>query len=327
MPRQRNKPAAAQVQIFSAFEKLSLTSLKNIYESKIKYDTKMTEFRTQFAAIERHNKTLDAEYEATEKRKYSELKSWHRDRIEPIIKKRQALWEQLESRQHSFVGGILRVTRWYPDQGHYRGRKLRLDTERETQKIIEDFELTFFSERLEREMKERDGYRTTEPEVARPVHQPLPRRPSDDLFFLMLGTRLRIDMSKLDVNRIRTLIADRESQRLSEKEKENELRARASENEQETRRQAQRYQRKLIEQIQVFPDCPYCNGPLSKSETHLDHIYPVSKGGQSVGRNLVFVCISCNLEKKNKTLRQFILSTGLDEAGIYKRLEKLGKDF
>lgn len=76
--------------------------------------------------------------------------------------------------------------------------------------------------------------------------------------------------------------------------------------------------------------CPYCGIKLNyniKQDVHLDHIYPVSKGGMSTRKNLVYVCCDCNLKKSNLTLRGFIKKYGLDRNRIEMMLEELGKDF
>lgn len=76
--------------------------------------------------------------------------------------------------------------------------------------------------------------------------------------------------------------------------------------------------------------CPYCGIKLNynnKQDIHLDHIYPLSKGGMSTRKNLVYVCGSCNLKKSNLTLRGFIKKYSLDRDKIEMMLEELGKDF
>lgn len=71
--------------------------------------------------------------------------------------------------------------------------------------------------------------------------------------------------------------------------------------------------------------CPYCNEKLTNP--HLDHIYPISKGGGSSSTNLVYVCQTCNLKKSDLTLRNFIKKFDLDKERIEDTLEELGKDF
>ncbi len=72
--------------------------------------------------------------------------------------------------------------------------------------------------------------------------------------------------------------------------------------------------------------CPYC-GKAVGSDAHLDHIYPVSKGGLSVRSNLVFVCLGCNQKKSDMTLTSFVKARNLDREAIESRLHQLKKDF
>lgn len=101
-----------------------------------------------------------------------------------------------------------------------------------------------------------------------------------------------------------------------------ELRAAAAANSNETRKVGSSVKRKLTRQ----PWCPYCGGPLG-SDPHADHIYPVSKGGRSVPRNMVYVCSECNARKRNLTLHGFMRKYDLDRAAIEVRLEELGKEY
>jgi len=83
-------------------------------------------------------------------------------------------------------------------------------------------------------------------------------------------------------------------------------------------------------QCNKFSSCPYCNSSFESkkldSTIHLDHIYPVSKGGHSVAENLVFICSSCNSEKSNLTLAIFCDRYGYDRENVTKTLLKLGKE-
>ena len=72
--------------------------------------------------------------------------------------------------------------------------------------------------------------------------------------------------------------------------------------------------------------CPYCDQPLG-NDYHADHIYPVSKGGQSRPENMVNVCARCNMEKSNLTLVKFIQLKGLNRERIEGNLQLLGKEF
>lgn len=73
-------------------------------------------------------------------------------------------------------------------------------------------------------------------------------------------------------------------------------------------------------------NCPYC-GTYITSTAHADHIYPLSKGGESVVKNMVYVCSSCNLKKKDLTLNKFIDKFDLDRDEIFDRLKLLKKDY
>lgn len=73
-------------------------------------------------------------------------------------------------------------------------------------------------------------------------------------------------------------------------------------------------------------DCPYC-GFLIVGAIHADHIYPVSKGGESTKKNMVLVCADCNSKKSALTLQAFIKKHNLNRDEIESRLSSLGKDF
>lgn len=72
--------------------------------------------------------------------------------------------------------------------------------------------------------------------------------------------------------------------------------------------------------------CPYCEGELG-NEMHADHIYPLSKGGLSVSSNMVFVCVACNLKKRDMTLSAFMKKFDLVRVDVEKRLDQLGKEY
>lgn len=101
-----------------------------------------------------------------------------------------------------------------------------------------------------------------------------------------------------------------------------ELRAAAAAGVIETRKVGSSVKRRLVKQ----PWCPYCGGLLG-SNPHADHIYPVSKGGRSVPKNMVYVCSACNGMKRTLTLTGFIRKNGLNRVAIEQRLEELGKEY
>jgi 5-methylcytosine-specific restriction endonuclease McrA len=71
-------------------------------------------------------------------------------------------------------------------------------------------------------------------------------------------------------------------------------------------------------------ECPYCGNSLG-SNPHLDHIYPVSKGGLSIVENLIWCCSTCNSLKTDKGLIQFINERKLKLEQVVSLLHSLGK--
>jgi 5-methylcytosine-specific restriction endonuclease McrA len=82
----------------------------------------------------------------------------------------------------------------------------------------------------------------------------------------------------------------------------------------------------LKEQMSIDSHCPYCGRDMGDGP-HCDHIYPVSKGGLSTPKNMVYICSDCNLKKTDLTLTQFIKKYNFLRVEIERRLGKLGKDY
>lgn len=51
--------------------------------------------------------------------------------------------------------------------------------------------------------------------------------------------------------------------------------------------------------------CMYCKWTISFHTCHIDHIHPVSKGGEHYLYNIALTCSTCNLTKGARTLRRF----------------------
>ena len=81
--------------------------------------------------------------------------------------------------------------------------------------------------------------------------------------------------------------------------------------------------RLLMADIPVTIHCPYCENEIK--EKHLDHIVPVVRGGRPLRGNLVWVCVACNLRKRDLTLLEFADRFDLDYMAIVRRLQSLGK--
>ena len=52
--------------------------------------------------------------------------------------------------------------------------------------------------------------------------------------------------------------------------------------------------------------CHYCEKQLTRFSATLDHIQPVSEGGDNSFRNLITACLHCNAERGNKPVMDFI---------------------
>lgn len=54
--------------------------------------------------------------------------------------------------------------------------------------------------------------------------------------------------------------------------------------------------------------CYYCSKELTKEETTMDHIVPLSRGGRSTRGNVVVSCKPCNSMKQDQTAVDLLLS-------------------
>lgn len=95
--------------------------------------------------------------------------------------------------------------------------------------------------------------------------------------------------------------------------------------EDKSRNVGQSLMKRMREEVSLPFYCNYCSQKTLKKDIHIDHINPVSNGGLSVERNLIPICKTCNLEKKDLSLRKFSKSKGLDYEEICDRLENQDK--
>lgn len=54
--------------------------------------------------------------------------------------------------------------------------------------------------------------------------------------------------------------------------------------------------------------CFYCDGDLGQGE--IEHLTPLSRGGDNYWHNLVWSCTKCNSEKRSKTLEEYAIKKG-----------------
>jgi hypothetical protein len=151
--------------------------------------------------------------------------------------------------------------------------------------------------------------------------------PKDHMVMAIGGLKVEVHFSDIDLDYLNNLIDARYVEVRQRNETLDELKARAANNELETRRLAERFRRNIQKQLSILDCCPYCAKLLAYDNTHQDHIYPVSKGGQSRLKNLVFICSRCNIRKSDSTLRSFIEQQEFSMTAVYERLTLLQKEF
>jgi len=93
-----------------------------------------------------------------------------------------------------------------------------------------------------------------------------------------------------------------------------------------SRKLASKVKSALRKQLDIDPYCPYC-GKKMIDEPHCDHIYPLSKGGLSIPKNMIFICSDCNQKKSGLTLNQFIKKYNLLRFDIEEKLDRHNKDY
>lgn len=69
----------------------------------------------------------------------------------------------------------------------------------------------------------------------------------------------------------------------------------------------------LIEQLYNQSNCTYCAELTESSQRVIDHIQPLSKGGQHSSINLAMCCRRCNNKKKDLPLHEFIQRLALEK--------------
>jgi hypothetical protein len=143
------------------------------------------------------------------------------------------------------------------------------------------------------------------------------------------GVSYYVYFNTININLIEEYIKKIYDKEIDRKKILDELKAKGAKNDSETRKIAESFKRKypLSKQLNTLKDCPYCNNYLDKNNAHLEHIYPVSKGGKSSSKNLVWVCASCNLKKKNMTLNSFIKKYEMKRMVIEINLDFLDKEY
>ncbi len=130
--------------------------------------------------------------------------------------------------------------------------------------------------------------------------------------------------NELEVSKIRN--AELKIEKEQQKDAENKrIKALAAAHTGKTRQLATTVKNQLKQQLAVLSGCPYCGGSLGESP-HADHIYPVAKGGLSTEKNMIYVCQQCNMQKRDKTVLEFVSEDSkLDLSQVISNIRKLGK--
>ena len=61
-----------------------------------------------------------------------------------------------------------------------------------------------------------------------------------------------------------------------------------------------------LQKLHHDPHCLYCRRRLREWSSTIDHIVPVSQGGEDAPENLALCCVKCNACKDNRSLSQWI---------------------
>lgn len=282
-----------------SWKALQLKDLKRLQKVLAKHHARVAEHQEELRRIEMENEAHAQQNRRTEFMRERLLK----EQVEPLERKRRSLEEQLRKHTIAFF-----IPKFLSDSIDYNGERYRRQP---GARLAAEHARTVSALKVARDSH--DALRLIE--MVR-----LPTAVPSDTRFSVGGARFRIDLDEIDSTELATLIE-------SGQDKADSLRARASANERETRSQAKKFRRDLHRQLEVVPACPYCGGSLDESNAHLDHIYPVSKGGKSTSKNLVFVCVPCNRDKKTMTLRSFLKERGRSEVAVHTWLEALKKEF
>lgn len=175
----------------------------------------------------------------------------------------------------------------------------------------------------------------------------LPERPNSEVELKKGSMTEKINFLDKDFNI--NIVKNVLERKIEKRTKYELVQALAAAHQNETRSLAEQIKKDLHIQMKILNVCPYCEKPFGQVvpanspqeplfdqtegdeikyiNAHADHIYPVSKGGLSTRKNMVYICSTCNMKKSDKTLREFIKENNLDRDKIEKNLELLKKSF
>jgi len=306
----------------TSIAKLSISDLTKIKNSRDKYLEKYQIYQNELKEILERNERI----KALNLRNQAEFDRWLKEvetkKIYPINNQIRNIILKIKEHEVGILGGLWRET------VELCGIKVaQKDATQLREYQVEHQRLSFELERYESKINQVSNKLDEKIMATERVPQAL----KETTTLLINGIRMRINFNEKIFDGLDQLLIEKISSRNQSKEAEqerlNQLKARATEKEEEVRSQMQKYRGDYSKQIKLVRECPYCGKILSKSDAHMDHIYPVAKGGQSVRSNLVFVCSRCNQKKGKLTLNNFIRKNEYDQSLVEKRLKKLNKDF
>jgi 5-methylcytosine-specific restriction endonuclease McrA len=298
-------PYKSKVPKAKSIKGLDLKDLLKIRRSYAAYLLKQQAYEIEWAAIGEYNRdSFQKNFEIAEAEAI-----WDRTHLTPLHELQQRIDDALATCKVGMIGGLVF------DYVEYKGQRYRRS---QAEGLIK------------RAVKEAAAIKevlANKPKFSSPPKKPWPKMPTGETNLTIGGAKIKFSFREIDREELDQLINQAESRKKETELKVDELHARLASSENEVRKQAQKFRRDLHKQLQVISVCPYCSGDVKDGNAHLDHIYPVSKGGKSIAKNLVFVCAQCNQDKSNLTLRTFLLQYSKDEQAVYSRLELLKKDF
>jgi 5-methylcytosine-specific restriction endonuclease McrA len=299
---------------------LSYAELKKISNAYEIFALGFEEYQAERVRVNAINTDIEQQNKRTQDRE----NQWHKQRLDPLHAEIRRVAQALYKCRVGFFSQL--VTDSFSDGF-------------ERYKIMPGRNLVKQREELLKKLK---AVEESEPEFALVAEEYLQVRfPKNEMRLKIGGVMLCVELDKVDIRELNGLINRYEQQkakvkeqqaklieqRAKEKEIVTELRARVRVSDSETREAAKKFKRDLHKQVAKWPCCPYCMDALDDQNANLDHIYPVSKGGRSTAKNLVFVCRKCTQKKTNLTLRAVLVKFQIDDSIVHECLELLEKDF
>lgn len=292
----------------------------------VKIKNYLVNFPSKSSSIADENRKANAENERRTKVNERRHESWLREKrlvensydnqfIAPIEYQLDLLKKELIQYKTSAIGSLLSSD---SIKSRVLGRECYFKGDR-AKEIISEIEGLWMKRRQYAQS------RPVPPEPQKLELIPIKNMPKEYTVLSIAGSKVRVFYRDFKLDNVERLIRISTEQVEKEQKKIKEFKARADRTEAAVRNQAKQYLRGLSDQLAKYDGCPYCGAELNKNNFHQDHIHPVSKGGLSTSGNLVFVCVTCNLKKSDKSLRVFLREQGFNFDVVSDRLDLLGK--